>query len=95
MATQKRDANWINIDLATLSTEQRKAYEAYKAKYAEMKAQRETFEALISKAIAPPSGKRVVFGYNFGKLSLAVVDDDAKAKRPALTGASLADLIRR
>ena len=43
------------------------------------------FETIVSEAAELPAGKRVVFGYNFGKLSVAIVDDDckpAKATQP-------------
>lgn len=92
--TQKRDATWINIDIATLSADQQAAYKSYKDAYALMKAEREAFEALISAAVNPPAGKRVVFGYNFGKLSLAIVDDDTKPAKPS-SAVSLSDLVRR
>ena len=39
-------------------------------------------------------GKRAVFGYNFGKLSIAIVDDDKPAAKPS-SAVSLASLIKR
>lgn len=91
----KSELNWLTIDIATLTTDQRKAWDAYKAQYAAMKAAREEFEHLIAKAANPPAGKRVVFGYNFGKLSVALADDDAKRSAKPSSSTSLADLVRR
>lgn len=86
----KQEANWVTIDVETLSDVQQMAYDEYKTSYRKMKANREAFEAEMSAGV--PAGKRMVFGYNFGKLSVALVDDDRKAKAKATT-ASLADFL--
>lgn len=79
-------ATWQTLDPTSLPTPIAKQYERYKESYREMKAEREAFEqAMRDQAQAPP-GKRLVFGYNFGKLSVALVDDTAK---PASTSGSL------
>ena len=93
MANDK--ANWQNVNVETLPTSIRDAYDAYKTAYAEMKAERDIFETLLRKALADhtPKGKRLAIAYNFGKLSVAIVDDDAK--RPSAKSISLADLVRR
>jgi hypothetical protein len=90
---QRSDAVWIEIDPTTLDAAAAKEYKGYKDMYAAMKAQRTAFEEAMSEAIAPPAGKRVVFGYNFGKLSVAVVDDDRKAKAATPTKLSLSDFM--
>lgn len=80
--TQKNDAVWVEVDVNSLGTEDRKAYEAYKEAYRETKAKREAFEASMQGMA--PQGKRLIFGYNFGKLSVAVVDaKDAPKAKPA------------
>jgi len=90
----KTDAVWHTLDTDALPPPILSKYDAYKEAYKAMKAERLEFETALAKAIDPPKGKRVIFGYNFGKLSVAVVDDDAKAKaKPATT--TLADLVRR
>ncbi len=96
MAKSTSTANWQNVDIATMPADIRKAYDAYKAAYTAMKADREAFESAMRSALASamPKGKRAVFGYNFGKLSLAVVDDEP-AKPSAKGAISLADLIRK
>jgi len=93
MAKAASTANWQTIDIETLHPETREMYDAYKAAYVEMKRIRSGFEAHISDQLALPKGKRVVFGYNFGKLSLAIVDDDAKPKATS-TAVSLSTLRR-
>ena len=90
MAKEKRtDAVWVEIDPASLNPDQAQAYAAYKEAYRVMKANRVGFEASMSRGV--PEGQRMIFGYNFGKLSVAVVAEDrkeAKARTPKL---SLAD----
>jgi len=82
--TTKTDAVWNTINTETLPTSIKDAYGAYKDAYKDMKEMRLAFEQAISKAIDPKPGYRVIFGYNFGKLSVAVVEDDkAKTKAPA------------
>lgn len=78
MAKSPTTANWQTIDPASLSVPIQKQYERYKAAYREMKVEREAFETALREQAALPTGKKLVIGYNFGKLSFAVVDDDAK-----------------
>ena len=40
-----------------------------------------------------PVGKRMVCGYNFGKLSVAIVDDDRKPAKAQPAKQSLADFL--
>lgn len=78
MAKQPSTLNWQTIDSATLSTPIQKQYARYKEAYREMKAERDAFETALREQAALPTGKKLAIGYNFGKLSFAVVDDDAK-----------------
>jgi hypothetical protein len=73
MAKTKLVADWKEIDPSSLNTELKAAYDAYKAQYAKAKAQRDVFEAAMNKAAELPATHRLAFGYNFGKLSAAVV----------------------
>lgn len=93
MAKSPSTANWLTIDPASLSIPQQKQYARYKAAYAEMKAEREAFEADVRAAANLPAGQRLAIGYNFGKLSFAVVADDAKPA-PAKGSLSLSDFLR-
>jgi spermidine/putrescine-binding protein len=65
---------WKIIDIDTLTEEEKKKYKQYKDGYQTLKEMRQEFEAEVSKRA--PQGKRIAFGYNFGKLSIAIVDDD-------------------
>jgi len=90
---QRSDATWIEIDPSTLDGDVLKAYKGYKDLYASMKAQRTAFEDAMAASAGVPEGKRMVFGYNFGKLSVAIVDDDRKTKGPAPAKLSLSQFM--
>ena len=87
------DAVWSEINPETLPSAIREAYALYKEMYKEMKAQRTAFETMLANAAGMPEGKRIVFGYNFGKLSVALVDDDRKPAKATPARQSLADFI--
>jgi hypothetical protein len=92
--TAKRtDATWIEMDVATLDHNTQTQYQMYKQAYADMKAQRQKFEDMMQTDAGLPEGKRMVFGYNFGKLSVAIVDDDRKPAKAKQAKQSLADFI--
>jgi len=85
-------ADWTAIDPETLPAEVRMAYNAYKSAYRTMKAHREGFEAAMSAIAGLPADQRMVFGYNFGKLSVSVVPNDKPKPATKPTG-SLADFL--
>lgn len=87
----RQEANWIEIDITTLQDDQLKAYDTYKMIYRDMKAARERFEQLMSRDV--PEGERMIFGYNFGKLSVAIVPDDRAPKKAKASPQSLADYL--
>lgn len=87
----KQEANWVNIDIESLGAFQREAYDAYKDAYRAMKNARLAFETEMAQGI--PQGQRMIFGYNFGKLSVAVVEDDRKVAKPKATTQSLSDFL--
>jgi len=93
MAKHQSDATWVQINPETLGPKAFGAYNAYKALYRQMKEAREAFEALAAGEAGAPAGKRMVFGYNFGKLSAALVEDDRKVAKPKAGVLSLADFI--
>lgn len=78
MAKHSSDAQWVTIDPETLHDHAKQAYSEYKIAYRVMKEQRERFETLMQAGV--PEGSRMVLGYNFGKLSAAIVPDDRKPK---------------
>lgn len=87
-------ANWTEIDAGELEDSLKQAYDLYKLAYREMKEARGAFERAMANAAQVPIGKRMVFGYNFGKLSVAIVDDDRKpsSAKPKL---SLAEFMQQ
>jgi hypothetical protein len=85
MAKSTSTANWQTIDPETLPTPVAKQYARYKATYKEMKMDRDAFEQAMRDIAPAPAGKRLVFGYNFGKLSVALVDDEVKPSKLAGT----------
>lgn len=89
----KQDATWINVDIDTLGNDARFAYDEYKAKYRLMKEAREHFENTMADLAQLPQGQRMIFGYNFGKLSVAVVEDDRKVAKPKATTQSLSQFL--
>lgn len=89
----KSEATWTEIDPRTLDDGLEKAFDAYKASYRQTKALREAFEAAMREQAALPEGQRLVFGYNFGKLSVAVVEDTSKPKAPAKPKLSLGEYL--
>lgn len=76
--TLGNNLSWNEINPDTLQPAVAKLYTAYKAQYAMAKAARETFEAECTKVSQIPTTHRLVFSYNFGRLSMAI--DTAKAK---------------
>ena len=93
MATKgKSDLAWTEINPDSLSLLLATKYQAYKAAYAAMKEARQGFEEAMNDAAGLPEGKRVVCGYNFGKLSVAVADDDRKPAKVQVKG-TLADFL--
>ena len=91
MAT-KSTLTWTEIDPASLPDVVKIAYDDYKEQYRRMKHCREVFEQHLNESVSPPEGKRIVCGYNFGKLSIALADDDRKPVKAKATG-SLADFL--
>lgn len=93
MAIERKALAWSEVDVDSLTDDQRAKYDAYKAAYRVAKAKKEEFEAFMQEIA--PEGKRLVFGYNFGKLSVAI--DDAQAAKPKASAKAvpLSQLIAR
>lgn len=88
--TVKQDADWITVDPNTLDAADLARFTEYKEAYKMMKAAREAFENGMQASV--PEGERMIFGYNFGKLSVAIVADDRKPAKAKAT-VSLADYL--
>lgn len=89
--TARTDAQWVTINHETLPADAKAKFETYKAQYRATKAAREEFEQFMQQGVE--DGQRMIFGYNFGKLSVALVDDDRKAKAPAKSPVTLAQFL--
>lgn len=89
--TPAKELDWTQLDPASLSPALRAAYDAYKEAARHAESMRKTFEASMTNAIDPMDGEKVVFGYRFGKLSLAIAPAD-KPRKPS-AAVSLADFI--
>ena len=87
----KAELECTQLDPASLSPDLRKAYDAYKEAVRHVESLRKTFEASMTNAIDPLDTEKVVFGYRFGKLSLAIAPAD-KPRKPS-AAVSLADFI--
>jgi hypothetical protein len=80
------DLNWQTVDVDELPEHIRKGYEDAKAAYKQYMRLRQEFEDNMQAQFAStlPEGQELKFGYNFGKLSIAVgpvrVKKQAKAK---------------
>lgn len=86
-----KELEWTQLDPSTLSPDLRKAYDAYKDAARHANTLREAFERQMTVAIDPLDSEKVVFGYRFGKLSLAIAPAD-KPRKPS-AAVSLADFI--
>jgi hypothetical protein len=89
--TMAKDSNvvWNELDTSALSKELGAAYEKYKVAQRAAAELRTAFESAVNDAAGLPEGKKLVFGYRFGKLSAAIVDDDGKGKAKAASPAKL------
>ena len=87
----KADLEWTQLDPSSLSPDLRKAYDAYKEAARHANSLREAFERAMTVAIDPLDTEKVVFGYRFGKLSLAIAPADKPRKSSAAV--SLAEFI--
>lgn len=95
MATKaKVEHAWMDLNVNSLEGDAKALFDAYKDQYRAMKAAREAFEAELSAMLLTDrQGQRVVFNYNFGKLSIAFAD--ALDKPKAKGAVDLSTLIRR
>lgn len=91
--SDKNAAHWADIDVETLPVEAQVAYAEYKTAQRAAAALRATFEQTVTASLELPQGKRMAFGYKFGKLSAALVEDDRKASKPKQAKGSLADFL--
>lgn len=90
----KSDLNWQNLSIETLSPTAAKAFAGYKEAYKLATERRKAFEATMIADAKLPSTHTLVFGYRFGKLSVAVTEA-TELKTPQKSGGlSLADYLK-
>lgn len=87
------NADWNTVEISDLSERNREAYLAAKEAYKVYKATRERFEQAMQDDFAEhlPAGHELKFGYNFGKLSIAV--GPARERKAAKPTQSLASFL--
>lgn len=88
---KSNDAVWVELDPASLDAGQSAAYEEYRRLRKLAGAAKGAFEQTMQVAI--PQGQRMIFGYNFGRLSVAVVANDRPEVKPKATAKSLGDYL--
>lgn len=93
MAKAQENVTWVEIDPTTLVVELAVKYETYKDAQRKAAELRTEFESAMNDAAELPEGKKMVFGYRFGKLSAAIVDDDRKPKAASPAKLSLSEFI--
>jgi hypothetical protein len=95
MATSSPDLVWCNVETDDIPASALELYNQYKTLQRQAAHARETFEAEFSAAlnITPTSATRLVFGYKFGKLSIAVAPNDKPKAQPKRTTTSLTDFL--
>lgn len=89
---EKSKANWLTIDEASLDAGPAALLARYRELYKTMKAAREAFEDSLQGMA--PAGQRIIISYNFGKLSMAVVEAEDKPAK-AVGTISFSQLIKR
>jgi hypothetical protein len=84
-ANKVAKGDWTEVDTTTLPAQLSKPYSEYLAARKLAADKREAFEAVFKTALKGrvQAGSKAVFGYNFGKLSMAIVPDDDKPKASA------------
>lgn len=81
--------NWQQIDADSLKGNTAKAYDAYVEARKAAKAKKDDFEALCrvdlvkAEVVPEDEAERIVFGYSFGRLSVALAPEKAKKAKPA------------
>lgn len=91
----KTELSWTDINPAELPPAVRAKYDAYKASYRAMKEAKAGFEDAARSVIPAPTGFEIKFGYNFGKLGIALAPITDKPKPAAKGTTSLAAWIEQ
>jgi hypothetical protein len=84
-------ADWTEVNVASLPDAVQKLYAAKRTADKASQTAREAFEKATIAAVKPRAGKVLRFGYRFGKLSVAWVDESSE-KKTSKGAVSLSDL---
>jgi hypothetical protein len=95
MATPTPDLIWRNVETDDIPVTALELYNSYKTLQRQAAAAREAFEAAFALALAitPTDPRRIVFGYKFGKLSIAIAPNDKPKPTPKRTTSTLSDFV--
>lgn len=96
MAKQKQAliSDWTELNVETLPAQARMAYNKLKQAREAARVAKDAFETAARDGMDVPNGVRVVFAYNFGKLSIALAPDDAKQGKASAKAVSLTDWLK-
>jgi hypothetical protein len=86
---------WQEIDPSTLVGALRAKYEALVSARRAAAVAKAAFEDAMNQTANPGPGLRLVFGYNFGKLSVAVVEAERAKPKASKAAISFADYVAR
>lgn len=97
MAKQMADliVPFAELNVEALPAQARMAYNKMKAAKASAREATQAFETVMRDSNPTPKGTRMVFGYNFGKLSVALAPDDAKTAKASSKAMSLTDWLKQ
>ena len=89
------ELQWQNVDLAELSDDSRIRYFAAKEAYKAYKAARDAFEHTMQLEYCDRvgNGNELKFGYNFGKLSVAIGPKTARKSKSEAPKQTLAEFL--
>jgi hypothetical protein len=79
MTSDKSTASWNEVNTNTLPEGVKTAYCDYVDAQEKANAVRKAFEDKFTALFNTPKGKRILVGYRFGKLSVAIVEDTRKS----------------
>lgn len=89
------DLSWTNVEIEQLSAELRRAYRESKEAYRAYKIARDQFEGMMQEVYSGSiaEGTELKFGYNFGKLSVAIGPKTAKKAKSEVAKQTLAEFL--
>ena len=94
MASEKSELQWQNVEVSELGSELEGLYNASKEAYRAYKAARDMFESAMRETYSNVGeNSELKFGYNFGKLSVAIGPKTAKKSKSEAPKQTLAEFL--